>query len=137
MPLVRISLFEGRSPAEIRAIADGVHQALVDTFGVPADDRFQIVEEIAPGKIIYSPSYLDITRSDQIVIVHIFAGNWRDTATKQALYAAIASRLGEHAGVSPGDVQIVLSLNDRPDWALGNGIASYVRNDDVSAEPVS
>jgi phenylpyruvate tautomerase PptA (4-oxalocrotonate tautomerase family) len=126
MPLVRISMLKGRPAEDIRSIADGVHEALVEVYSVPADDRFQIIEQFEPGEIIFSKTYLDIARSDRLVIVHVTASNWRDTAAKQALYRAIADRLAAKPGVRPEDVLIVITSNDRPDWSFGNGIASYV-----------
>ena len=42
MPLVRIDVNEGRSEREFRAIGDAIHEALVTTRAVPADDRFQV-----------------------------------------------------------------------------------------------
>lgn len=80
MPLVRISLLKGRTDGEIRAIADGVHDALVEAYAVPADDRFQVIEQRDAGEIIYSPNYLDIARSDGIIIIQVIAGHWRETA---------------------------------------------------------
>jgi pimeloyl-ACP methyl ester carboxylesterase len=41
MPLIRISLIKGKLLAQIPAIGDGVHRALVEAYGAPADDRFQ------------------------------------------------------------------------------------------------
>lgn len=35
MPLVQIALRAGMAPADQRAIADGVHQALVETINLP------------------------------------------------------------------------------------------------------
>ena len=126
MPLVRISLLKGRSPTELRAIADGVHAALMETYAVPAEDRFQIIEQRDPGEIIYSASYLGTQRTDGLVIVHIVAGHWRDTAAKQALYAGIADKLAIDPGLRREDVQVIITSNDRPDWSFGNGLASYV-----------
>lgn len=126
MPLVRISLLKGRTPTQLRAIADNVHDALVETYGVPAKDRFQVIDERDPGTLIYSRDYLDIERTDGIVLIHIIAGRWRDTATKRALYRALADKLSTHAGVRPEDVQVSLTGNDKDDWSFGNGLASYV-----------
>ncbi|RFU45195.1 tautomerase family protein [Paraburkholderia sp. DHOC27] len=126
MPLVRISLLKGKSPEQIRTIADGVHQALVETYNVPEKDRFQIIEQRSRGEIIYDKDYLDIERTDGIVIIHMTAGRWRDTATKKALYRRIAKRLSDDAGIRPEDVQVILSPNERDDWSFGNGLASYV-----------
>jgi phenylpyruvate tautomerase PptA (4-oxalocrotonate tautomerase family) len=125
MPFIRISMLKGRPPEEIRSIADGVHAALVDVYAVPEDDRFQIVEQLEPDALLYSKTYLGIERSDHLVIVHVTASNWRDTAAKQALYRAIADRLAVNPGVRGEDVLIVITSNERPDWSFGNGIASY------------
>jgi phenylpyruvate tautomerase PptA (4-oxalocrotonate tautomerase family) len=130
MPLVRISLLKGKSPDQIRMMADGIHRALVDTYNVPEKDRFQIIEQRNPGEIIYDKDYLDIARTDDIVIVHIIAGRWRDTATKKALYSRIAERLSADVGIRSEDVQIIISPNERDDWSFGNGMASYVREPD-------
>jgi phenylpyruvate tautomerase PptA (4-oxalocrotonate tautomerase family) len=45
MPLVRISLRKGTTPEYRKAIADGVHQAMIDAIAVPAKDRFQVITE--------------------------------------------------------------------------------------------
>ena len=127
MPLVRIALLKGRTTAQIRAIADGVHQALVDTFDSPLDDRFQLIQQHDSGDLIYDANYLGIHRSDDIVIIHIVASKTRSTATKQRFYEAISKNLASNPGVRPEDVQIILSLNEREDWSFGNGVASYVQ----------
>ena len=126
MPLVRISLLKGKSRAHIHAISAGVHQALIDAFNVPADDRFQMIDQYDPEDLIFDPDYLGIHRSADVVFIHIVAGNWRDTAKKKALYRAIADNLHRAPGLRPEDVQVVLSLNERADWSFGSGLASYV-----------
>lgn len=128
MPLVRISLLKGKSNEHIRAIADGVHQALIDTFKIPPGDRFQFIHQHTPEEFIYDADYLGIHRTDDLVFVHIVAGNWRDTAAKKALYKAIADRLAANPGVRREDVQVVLSPNARDEWSFGNGVASYVKD---------
>ena len=108
------------------AIADGVHQALQETYNVPEGDRFQIIHQLEPGSLFYDPEYLGIHRSDGIVIIHIVAGKWRDTETKKAFYKRATELLAEKPGLRPEDVQIILSPNERDDWSFGNGIASYL-----------
>ena len=53
MPLVRITLASGRPAADRRRIADAVHQALVATANVPADDRFQVVQEMPAESLVW------------------------------------------------------------------------------------
>jgi phenylpyruvate tautomerase PptA (4-oxalocrotonate tautomerase family) len=127
MPLVDISLIKGKPPTYIRAIADGVHRALTEAYAAPANDRFQLILQVDRDELIYDPDYLGIHRSEDIVIVHIVAGNWRDTATKQAFYRRVVELLAENPGLRREDVQIVLSPNQSDDWSFGNGIASYVK----------
>lgn len=128
MPLVRISTIKGKSPAQLRAIADGVHAALAETFFVPPDDRFQLIDQYEPGSLIYDADYLGIHRTDDLVIVQITASATRDTPTKQALYKAIADRLARDPGLRPEDVMVVISPNQREDWSFGHGLASYVKD---------
>ena len=128
MPLVRISLLKGRSNEQIRAIADNVHQALTETFEVPIDDRFQLVDQYEPEEFIYDSSYMGIQRSKDVVFINITFSNWRDTATKQRLYKRLCELLSANAGLRPEDVQVILSPNTREDWSFGNGLASYVKD---------
>jgi 4-oxalocrotonate tautomerase len=126
MPLVRIDLPAGKPAAWKRAIADGVHAALVETAGVPLDDRFQILRENAPDERIVDPAYMGIARSADFTLVQIFLSVGRSDAIKRALYAAIARNLAADPGLRPQDVMIALDENTRVDWSFGNGIAQYV-----------
>jgi phenylpyruvate tautomerase PptA (4-oxalocrotonate tautomerase family) len=128
MPLVRISLLKGRSPAELRAIADGVHQALVETYNVPSDDRFQVIDQHDKGEMIFAPEYLGIRHTDDLVFVNVVASKTRDTPTKQALYKAIAARLEKDPGLRTEDVMVIITPNERDDWSFGNGVAQYVKD---------
>ena len=124
MPLVRISFREGRTPAERARIGDGVHRALVEACGVPADDKFQIVTEHA--ELVYDRRYLGIDRSDGLVVVQVFFRSGRTVEQKKALYKSTAELLSE-AGVRPQDVFVTLVENEPADWSFGNGEAQYVK----------
>jgi phenylpyruvate tautomerase PptA (4-oxalocrotonate tautomerase family) len=127
MPLVRIDLMKGKPVEHIRGISESVHQALVETYNVPADDRFHLITQHAPDEIVYDKNYLGIARSDDLVFIHIVAGNWRDTKTKQGFYKRLAELLATRPGLRPEDVQVIVSPNGRDDWSFGNGLASYVK----------
>ena len=128
MPLVQISLRRGKPRSWIRTIADGVHQALVEAYETPADDRFQQIRQYEAEDLIYDANYLGIHRSDDVVFIHIVASRGRDLATKKAFYKRVTELLAEKPGLRPEDVQIILSLNEREDWSFGNGMASYVKD---------
>ncbi|WP_321797884.1 tautomerase family protein [Caballeronia sp. J97] len=128
MPLVRISLVKGKPRDHIRAISNSVHEALVEAFKVPADDRFQLIQEHERDDFIYDPGYLGVERSDDLVFIHITASDWRDTSTKKAFYRTLAARLAASPGLRPEDVLIVLAPNRREDWSFGRGLAQYVED---------
>lgn len=44
MPLVTISVLEGKSDEYRKTVADRVNQAVLDTLDFPPDDRYQLVQ---------------------------------------------------------------------------------------------
>jgi phenylpyruvate tautomerase PptA (4-oxalocrotonate tautomerase family) len=125
MPLVRISIARGSlSAAAQRLLADGVHHALVSTAGVPPDDRFQLVEELAPENLIFDAHYLGIERRGPAVWVQVFLNTGRSVAVKQALYASLAEAI-EAAGLRREDLLVNLVEVARENWSFGNGLMSY------------
>jgi 4-oxalocrotonate tautomerase len=126
MPLVRISMREGKPAAFRHAVADQVHQAIVEVANVPPQDRFQIITEHHATGLIYDPSYLGIDRTDDIVMIQITL-NQRPQAMKLAIYQAIAEKLSKNPGVRPQDVLISLVPVTPEDWSFGNGKAQYVK----------
>ena len=125
MPLVRITLAAGRPAAERRAIADGVHKALVQTANVPSDDRFQVVQEVPEDSLLWDPGYLGFARSAGVVFIEIALNAGRTVEVKKALYAAIAHELARAAGIRPDDVLVNLVEVPRENWSFGGGRMSY------------
>ena len=125
MPLVRISLRRGK-PAEFkRMLADGVYAAMRETFGVPDEDRFILVHEHDEAEFFFSPTYLDIARDNDLVIIQITANNTRTVEQKKALYDRIKTRLGVAPGVKPANIFINLVEVAKENWSFGDGIAQY------------
>jgi 4-oxalocrotonate tautomerase len=124
MPLVKIYVRNNRTAQELRAIGEGVHDALVAQANVPADDRFQILNRLGRDQIIADLSYGGVTRSEGIVIVEITLNAGRTVEVKKKLYADIAVRL-ESVGVRPDDVLISLIEVTKENWSFGGGRATY------------
>ncbi len=90
MPLVRISLLAGKPEAHKRKVSDAVHRALVETISIPAQDRFQIITEHAKTDFIFDPQYLNISRTDDLVIIQITMSAGRTLEVRKALYRRMA-----------------------------------------------
>ena len=125
MPLVRISLREGKPETYRRALADGIHRAMVDAINVPPLDRFQVITEHPAESLIYDPAYLGIVRSDDMVFVQITLNAGRSTEQKRALYARMAELLQASPGLRPQDLLISLVEVSQENWSFGNGQAQY------------
>jgi 4-oxalocrotonate tautomerase len=125
MPLVRISLRRGKSADYKQAIGEGVYQAMLETFDVPKEDRFVVISEHAASEFQFSRTYLDIARSDDLVIIQITANNTRSVEQKKALFARIAELLSQVPGLRKEDIFINLVEVARENWSFGNGIAQY------------
>ena len=136
MPLVHISLREGKSPADLSAISEAIHRAMVETINVPPDDRFQIIHEhlahslpLIPRRqtLVADRRYLGIERSDDVVFIQITLNVGRTLEQKRALYRAIADKLAASPGLRREDVLISLVEVPKENWSFGNGEMSYVK----------
>lgn len=126
MPFARISLATGKSPGYLKALSDSLHQALVDAFEVPADDRFQAIHRHEPGELIFDRGYLGGPRSDDFVLIAITAGRPRPTGVKQAFYRRLVALLADAPGLDPEDVMVVITTTAGDDWSFGGGRAALI-----------
>jgi phenylpyruvate tautomerase PptA (4-oxalocrotonate tautomerase family) len=128
MPLVRVSVYNSTPPATRKAIASAIYEAMRGTIGIPEGDRFIVLTAHDPAELFIDPNYMDANRTEQYVLVQIFLSRGRTVEKKQALYARVAQRLHEEAGIPIDDVMIVLNENSFEDWSFCKGEAQYVLN---------
>ena len=102
-----------------------MHQALVETIGIPPADRFQLISEYTADHFIYDPSYMDMSRTDQLVMLQMTISLGRTVEQKRALYQRITERLSEHPGIRPEDIFINVIEVAKENWSFGQGIAQY------------
>jgi len=125
MPLVRIDLRKGKSAAYKKAIGDAIYLAMRETFVVPDEDRFMVVTEHDDDGFFYSKMYLNIERTDDLVLIQLTVTNSRNVDQKRALFARIVELLAQQPGLRPQDVFINLLEVQKENWSFGNGIAQY------------
>lgn len=126
MPITRISLLAGKPPEFLLALSDSLHRALVEAFDVPPADRFQLIEQLAPGELVFDRHYLGGPRSADFVLFAVTAGRPRDTATKRAFYRRLVTLLVDNPGIHPADVMVVVRTNALDDWSFGYGVMTMV-----------
>jgi len=127
MPLVRISLMQGRPTSFGQRVGEVVYRTMVDTINVPPRDNFQLITEHDKSSLVYDPGYLGISRTDGVIVIQITLSEGRTVEAKKALYKTLADRLHAELGVRTEDVFISLVEVRKENWSFGNGIAQYVQ----------
>ncbi|WP_018546240.1 tautomerase family protein [Streptomyces sp. LaPpAH-108] len=125
MPFVRIDTL-GVDPGRLDALGRAVQEALVETLGVPPDDRFQVLtgHDGTHGTLRYD-DFLGIHRDEGIVFVAITMRSGRTPGQKRALYRRIAELAQAYAGTEPRNVLITVTESEPVDWSFGNGEAQF------------
>lgn len=125
MPLVRISLREGKPEGYRQKVGDAVHRAMVETINVPPLDRFQIITSHTKSDFVYDPEYLNISRTDDLVMIQITLNLGRTTEMKKAFYKRLVDLLVQEVKIRPEDVLICLVEVAKENWSFGNGATPY------------
>jgi hypothetical protein len=117
MPLVQVDLPRALFDEKAGKISSEIHQALIDSLAIPADDKFQVFRPRDEGEIIFDPGYNGVDRRSliliQVLMVHMYPVD-----RKRQLYRHIVTRL-DAIGIRPEDVQIAVSENGYEDWYAG------------------
>lgn len=128
MPLVRIDVHEGRTPEELRLIADTVQDVMLEVFAAPPRDRYQIITEHPVGQIVAEDTGLGFERSAGVTVIQIFQQG-RSEAQKKAVYRELADRLHARCNIPPTDLIVSIVTNGREDWSFGLGRAQFLEGD--------
>ena len=125
MPLIRIDITEGRSDAAIKTLMDTVQDCVVEAFKVPVKDRYQIITEHKPGRIILEDTGLGFERTDQAIVIQVFTSP-RTTVNKTKFYKLLADNLKEQCNLNPKDLLVSVMTNTDVDWSFGFGSTQYL-----------
>jgi 4-oxalocrotonate tautomerase len=125
MPLVRIDLLQGKSEEYRRTLGNVVHESMMATINVPADDRFQLITEHTSDNFVVNERYLGIERSAECVIIQITLNDTRTLDQKRALFKTLGDNLNRQLGLRREDVFVSLVEVRKENWSFGNGEAQY------------
>ncbi len=125
MPLVRISLMQGKPVHFGKEVGEIIYQAMRTTIHIPENDHFQVITEHDSTCLIYDSTYLEMKRTDGFLVIQITLNEGRTLEQKKCLYQEIAQQLHAGLGVRPEDVFINLVEVKKENWSFGNGLAQY------------
>ena len=125
MPFVRVSVPQHIDDEQLKHISNSIHEALVATFNVPVDDRFQVLTRHAAAELVCAPSYLDVPHTGSVAFIQITCNEGRTVEMKKALFARLASSIARGGAILASDVIVSLVETKKENWSFGNGIAQY------------
>jgi Tautomerase enzyme len=128
MPLLRFNLVAGRTDGELKSLLDAAHRAIVEAFGVPERDRYQIVHEHRASRMIIEDTGLGIPRTDKVVFLQVTTRK-RKKKHKEDFYRLLCKELEKECGISPSDVVVSFVENGDEDWSFGLGRAQFLTGD--------
>jgi hypothetical protein len=98
---------------------------MVKTFNVPERNRYQIVREHAPSRMIVEDTSLGIERTPNMLVLQVTTRP-RSRSMKQAFYKSLVEKLETVCGLAPGDVVVTFVTNTDEDWSFGLGRAQFL-----------
>jgi phenylpyruvate tautomerase PptA (4-oxalocrotonate tautomerase family) len=125
LPRLYVDLIEGRTPDEVQALLDALHNALVEAFGVPPRDRYQVVSTHPAHEIVAWDTGLGIDRSSRLIILHVVSRR-RSREMKQRFYELATANLAARCGLDPADLIVSITDNGDEDWSFGHGRAQFL-----------
>ncbi|ANG98790.1 tautomerase [Brucella pseudogrignonensis] len=128
MPLLSIHVVKGRTEEETTTLLQAIHDAMVDAFEVPVRDRYQVLQEHDPNRLIMEDTGLGFERTDNRVLVHVTTRP-RSQTMKEHFYTLLVEHLGERCGVKPEDIMVSCIENSDVDWSFGFGRAQFLVGD--------
>ena len=125
MPLIHIHIRKGRTPDQVRLLCDAIHAGMVEAFGVPVRDRYQIVHEHDAHMLIIQDTGLDIPRTDEVIAIGVVSRP-RSLDAKLKFYELVCKKLHDQCGIASSDVLISITTNTDADWSFGYGRAQFI-----------
>ncbi|KAF1018784.1 MAG: hypothetical protein GAK30_03498 [Paracidovorax wautersii] len=125
MPLLKFDLIEGRSPTQIKQLLDAAHEAMVQAFAVPHNDRYQVVTQHRPHEIVAEDTGLGYPRTQDLVMLTVVSRP-RQAQQKVEFYRLLAEKLETDVGLSPDDLIVSIVENTDADWSFGQGRAQFL-----------
>jgi phenylpyruvate tautomerase PptA (4-oxalocrotonate tautomerase family) len=124
MPVFHAHIPKGRFLKEQKiAIGNALNQSLVEALNIPKGDRFVMISEHGDDELFIDPTFMEMNRTANAMIITVLIGEHRLASDKKALLAAITRLLEKAAGISPDDVFVALVPVPNENFSFGRGIA--------------
>ncbi len=127
MPLVTLTVRQGKSASFKSGVLAAVHQALVSS-GVPETDRFHRVLELTADDFHFDTNYPDLSaaRTDDFVLIEILLSVGRSVKIKKKILADLIAQAAKNPGLHPENIMVVFKETSWENWSFAGGRQIHV-----------
>ena len=136
MPLAKLHVLEGRyDEARLGKVSSAVQNGLISALGIPPEDFFQIIHVLPKSQFRYTPSFLGLNYSDDLIVLEITFISGRPKEKRLGLLKALNDAVVSAAGISPDDLMITLYEVPGENISFGRGLAqrAHISNSDAKS----
>ena len=123
MPVFHFHVPAGFTVEKKKQMAEAANLSLVQALGIPKGDRFITLTEHKDGEMHIDPTFMEMDRSKDAIIVEILIGAHRPLDQKKQLFKKLTELLEEMAGVRSEDVFISAIPVPNENFSFGKGLA--------------
>lgn len=116
MPVVNLTLPRSMPRNQQISVSEGVHSALVETFAVPANGKFQTITLYDADSLVMDREFLGVERGETFVYIQISVMKERSSDEKRALMRSLRSQLSTKAGLRNEDLFVNVVETDQANW---------------------
>jgi phenylpyruvate tautomerase PptA (4-oxalocrotonate tautomerase family) len=122
MPLVTLTVREGKSEEFKSAVLAAVHGALIAS-GVPQKDRFQRVLELSAEDFRFDPDYPDLSarRTEDFVLIEILLSVGRSVKVKKKILSDLIAAVTKDPGLNAENVMVCFKETLWENWSFAGG----------------
>jgi phenylpyruvate tautomerase PptA (4-oxalocrotonate tautomerase family) len=122
MPLITLTVREGKSSQFKSAVLAAVHGALIAS-GVPEKDRFQRVLELSAEDFRFDPEYPDLSarRTEDFVLIEILLSVGRSVKVKKKILADLIAAVSKDPGLNAENVMVCFKETLWENWSFAGG----------------
>ena len=122
MPVFNAHIPAGRFTREQkRALADALNQSLVQALGIPPGDRFIVLSEHGEDELFLDPTFMDMQRGPDAMIITVMLGAHRPLEQKRSLVKTLNRLVVAALDISPDDIFVALVPVPNENFSFGRG----------------
>ncbi|HUM88351.1 MAG TPA: tautomerase family protein [Prolixibacteraceae bacterium] len=116
MPVVKIELIKGKSKEFKMIFMDTVHESMVETLKIPANDKNIRLMDYDADCFDTKPPY------QYFIEIIMFSGRTKETKSK--LFRSLVDKLHDKLNIDPQSVFIVINEQPTENWGIRGGISA-------------